>query len=45
MKPFERLGQAHTPDCTLLEFFRHDGAYLIRADGRSGYGDCVRVSA
>lgn len=33
MKPLERLGQAHTPDGTLLEFFRHDGAYLIRADG------------
>ena len=33
MKPLERLGQAYTPDGTLLEFFRHDGAYLIRADG------------
>ncbi|MDQ6612686.1 MAG: spermidine synthase [Gemmatimonadota bacterium] len=33
MKPLERLGQAHTPDGTLLELFRHDGAYLIRADG------------
>ncbi len=33
MKPLERLGQAHTPDGTLLEFFRHDGAFLIRADG------------
>ena len=33
MKPFERLGEARTPDGTLLEFFRHDGAYLIRADG------------
>ena len=33
MKPVVRLGQAHTPDGTLLELFRHDGAYLIRADG------------
>lgn len=33
MKPLERLGRAYTPDGTLLEFFRHDGAYLIRADG------------
>lgn len=33
MKPLERLGQAHTPDGTLLEFFRHDGAYLIKAAG------------
>ena len=33
MKPLERLGQAHTPDGTLLEFFRHDGAYLIKAGG------------
>jgi spermidine synthase len=33
MKPLERLGQAHTPDGTLLEFLRHDDAYLIRADG------------
>lgn len=33
MKPLERLGQANTPDGTLLELFRHDGAYLIRADG------------
>jgi spermidine synthase len=33
MKPLERLGQARTPDGSLLEFFRHDGAYLIRADG------------
>lgn len=33
MKPFERLGTAHTPDGTRLELFRHDGAYLIRADG------------
>ncbi|MGV3708847.1 MAG: spermidine synthase [Gemmatimonas sp.] len=33
MKPVERLGRAHTPDGTLLELLRHDGAYLIRADG------------
>jgi spermidine synthase len=33
MKPTERLGEAHTPDGTRLEFLRHDGAYLIRADG------------
>jgi len=33
MKPFERLGEARTPDGTLLELCRHDGAYLIRADG------------
>ncbi|MEO7360045.1 MAG: hypothetical protein ABI120_06935, partial [Gemmatimonadaceae bacterium] len=33
MKPLERLGQAHTPNGTLLEFFRHDGAYLIKAAG------------
>lgn len=33
MKPFERLGEARTPEGTLLEFFRHDGSYLIRAGG------------
>ena len=33
MKPLERLGEARTPDGTLLQFYRHDGAYLIRADG------------
>jgi spermidine synthase len=33
MKPFERLGSARTPGGTVLELFRHDGAYLIRADG------------
>lgn len=33
MKPFERLGDATTPDGTRIEFFRHDGSYLIRADG------------
>ncbi len=32
MKPLERLGEAHTPDGTVLELYRHDGAYLIRAD-------------
>jgi spermidine synthase len=33
MKPVERLGEALTPDGTRLELLRHDGAYLIRADG------------
>jgi spermidine synthase len=33
MKPLERLGEARTPDGSLLQLFRHDGAYLIRADG------------
>lgn len=33
MKPLERLGSAHTPDGTELVLYRHDGAYLIRADG------------
>lgn len=33
MKPLERLGDARTPDGTLLQLYRHDGAYLIRADG------------
>lgn len=33
MKPTERLGEARTPDGTLLELWRHDGAYLFRADG------------
>lgn len=33
MKPLERLGEARTPSGTLLQLFRHDGAYLIRADG------------
>jgi len=33
MKPYERLGAAHTPDGTELVLYRHDGAYLIRADG------------
>jgi len=33
VKRFERLGEARTPDGSLLELFRHDGSYLIRADG------------
>lgn len=33
MKPLERLASATTPTGSLLELFRHDGAYLIRADG------------
>ncbi len=33
MKPLERLGEAKTPDGTILQLYRHDGAYLIRADG------------
>jgi spermidine synthase len=33
MKPYERLGAARTPDGTELVLYRHDGAYLIRADG------------
>jgi spermidine synthase len=33
LKPLERLGEARTPNGTLLAFYRHDGAYLIRADG------------
>lgn len=33
MKPLERLGSARTPDGTELVLYRHDGAYLIRADG------------
>lgn len=33
MKPYERLGEARTPQGTVLAFYRHDGAYLIRADG------------
>lgn len=33
MKPFERLGEARTPNGTVLALYRHDGAYLIRADG------------
>ena len=33
MKPFKRLGEARTPDGSLLELFSHDGSYLIRANG------------
>ena len=33
MKRYERLGEARTPDGTLIALYRHDGAYLIRADG------------
>ena len=33
MKPYERLGEARTPDGTVIALYRHDGAYLIRADG------------
>ncbi len=33
MKRHERLGEARTPSGTKLELIRHDGAYLIRADG------------
>jgi spermidine synthase len=33
MKPYEKLAEARTPDGTLLTLYRHDGAYLIRADG------------
>ena len=33
MKRLERLAQARTPNGTLIALYRHDGAYLIRADG------------
>jgi spermidine synthase len=33
MKRVERLGSARTPDGTEVVLYRHDGAYLIRADG------------
>ena len=33
MKPLERLGEALTPNGTRIVLYRHDGAYLIRADG------------
>ena len=33
MKRFERLGEARTPNGTLISLYRHDGAYLLRADG------------
>jgi spermidine synthase len=33
MKKLERLAEARSPDGTVLVLFRHDGDYLIRADG------------
>jgi spermidine synthase len=33
MKPYERLGEARTPNGTVIALHRHDGAYLIKADG------------
>jgi Spermidine synthase len=33
VKPYERLGEARTPNGTVLSLYRHDGAFLIRADG------------
>ncbi len=33
MKPYEKLGEARTPNGTPIALYRHDGAYLIRADG------------
>jgi spermidine synthase len=33
MKPYEKLEEARTPNGTVLTLYRHDGAYLIRADG------------
>jgi spermidine synthase len=33
MKRYERLGEARTPNGTSIALYRHDGAYLIRADG------------
>ena len=33
MKPLERLGETRTPNGTVIALYRHDGAYLIRADG------------
>ncbi|MDQ2667733.1 MAG: spermidine synthase [Gemmatimonadota bacterium] len=33
MKPLERLGEARSPNGTVIALYRHDGAYLIRADG------------
>jgi spermidine synthase len=33
MKRLERLGEARTPNGTVIVLYRHDGAYLIRADG------------
>ena len=33
MKRYERLEEARTPNGTSIALYRHDGAYLIRADG------------
>jgi spermidine synthase len=33
VKKFERLGEAKTPDGTVLTLYRHDGAYFMWADG------------
>ena len=33
MKPLERLGEARTPNGSVIALYRHDGAYLIRANG------------
>jgi len=33
MKRLEWLGEARTPDGTEVALYRHDGAYLLRADG------------
>ncbi|MEP6763350.1 MAG: spermidine synthase [Gemmatimonadaceae bacterium] len=33
MKPLERLGETRTPNGTSITLFRHDGDYLIKADG------------
>ena len=33
MKRFERLGEARTPNGTVIALYRHDGSYVIRADG------------
>jgi spermidine synthase len=33
VKPYERLGEARTPNGTRITLYRHDGAYLLRADG------------
>jgi spermidine synthase len=33
MKPFERLEEARTPNGTVITLFRHDGSYVIWADG------------
>ena len=33
MKPLERLGEARTPNGTRIALYRHDGSYVIHADG------------